>query len=107
VLIPISPSLQVKPTNYSLFAGFVHLGAGLACGFTGLSAGYAVGFVGDSVRLGSLQRSLFIDITAVVCTGLCTGNKSLRLDGSHPHLCGGSWSIRVRFYHAVYLVALK
>jgi F0F1-type ATP synthase membrane subunit c/vacuolar-type H+-ATPase subunit K len=35
--------------DYPLFAGFVHLGAGLACGFTGLAAGYAIGFVGDSV----------------------------------------------------------
>lgn len=40
----------VRPTDYSLFAGFIHLGAGLACGFTGLAAGYAIGFVGDSVR---------------------------------------------------------
>lgn len=40
----------VKPTDYSLYAGFIHLGAGLACGFTGLAAGYAIGFVGDSVR---------------------------------------------------------
>lgn len=39
----------VKPTDYSLFAGFIHLGAGLACGFTGLAAGYAIGFVGDAV----------------------------------------------------------
>ena len=41
----------VSPTEpYSLFAGFVHLGAGLACGFTGLAAGYAIGIVGDAVR---------------------------------------------------------
>ena len=40
----------VKPNDYSLYAGFIHLGAGLACGFTGLAAGYAIGFVGDSVR---------------------------------------------------------
>jgi V-type H+-transporting ATPase 16kDa proteolipid subunit len=49
ILDPVLIVLQVKPTNYSLFAGFIHLGAGLACGFTGLSAGYAVGYVGDSV----------------------------------------------------------
>lgn len=42
--------LLVSPrVEYPLFAGFVHLGAGLACGFTGLAAGYAIGFVGDSV----------------------------------------------------------
>lgn len=41
--------LAVKPGEYSLFAGFIHLGAGLACGFTGMAAGYAIGIVGDSV----------------------------------------------------------
>ena len=46
VLVTVSPT---RP--YPLFAGFVHLGAGLACGLTGLSAGYAVGIVGDSVRV--------------------------------------------------------
>jgi ATP synthase proteolipid subunit len=41
----------VDPANpYAAAAGFVHLGAGLACGLTGLSAGYAIGRVGDSVR---------------------------------------------------------
>ena len=44
----------VDPTqDYSLFAGFIHLGAGLACGFTGLAAGYAIGIVGDAVRFSS------------------------------------------------------
>jgi ATP synthase subunit C len=43
-------AVQVKPVDYSLAAGFVHLGAGLACGFTGMAAGYAIGIVGDSVR---------------------------------------------------------
>ena len=43
-------SCVVSPrADYPLFAGFVHLGAGLACGFTGLAAGYAIGFVGESV----------------------------------------------------------
>ena len=43
-------SRAVNPRiDYPLFAGFIHLGAGLACGFTGLAAGYAIGFVGDSV----------------------------------------------------------
>lgn len=41
----------MKPTDYPLYSGFIHLGAGLACGFTGLAAGYAIGYVGDSVRV--------------------------------------------------------
>lgn len=48
----------VSPKNeYPLFAGFVHLGAGLACGMTGLSAGYAIGIVGDSVRVSAFSFS--------------------------------------------------
>jgi len=48
--------------DYPLFAGFIHLGAGLACGFTGLAAGYAIGFVGDSVsrELPSVPHPLLI-----------------------------------------------
>lgn len=34
---------------YSLFAGFIHLAAGLSCGLTGLAAGHAIGIVGDAV----------------------------------------------------------
>ena len=48
---------SVKPTDYSLYAGFIHLGAGLACGFTGLAAGYAIGYVGDSVSINSATRT--------------------------------------------------
>ncbi|KAI4190171.1 MAG: hypothetical protein L6R41_000979 [Letrouitia leprolyta] len=35
--------------SYSLFNGFLHLGAGLSVGLTGLAAGYAIGIVGDVV----------------------------------------------------------
>ena len=35
--------------NYSLFTGFMHLGAGLSVGMSGLAAGYAIGIVGDMV----------------------------------------------------------
>lgn len=34
---------------YSLYAGFIHLAAGLSCGLTGLAAGHAIGIVGDAV----------------------------------------------------------
>ncbi|KAJ3363640.1 V-type ATPase, C subunit [Allomyces macrogynus ATCC 38327] len=35
-------------TPYSLFSGFVHLGAGLSVGMAGMAAGYAIGIVGDA-----------------------------------------------------------
>merc|ERR1719392_613817 len=34
--------------DYTLYKGFVHLGAGLAVGLSGLAAGYAIGVVGDA-----------------------------------------------------------
>lgn len=60
--------LTVNPAlGYSLYAGAIHLAAGLSCGLTGLAAGYAIGIVGDSVRFLYLiqltllkQRSLIV-----------------------------------------------
>lgn len=41
---------DLGPTqSYSLFQGFLHLGAGLAVGASGLAAGYAIGEVGNAV----------------------------------------------------------
>ncbi|KAF8158171.1 V-type ATPase [Crassisporium funariophilum] len=58
---------SVKPTNYSLFAGFIHLGAGLACGFTGLAAGYAIGYIGDScVRAYVHESKVFVSMVLIL-----------------------------------------
>lgn len=35
--------------HYSLYAGFMHMAAGLSVGLSGLAAGYAIGIVGDAV----------------------------------------------------------
>lgn len=42
--------------NYSLFTGFMHLGAGLSVGLSGMAAGYAIGIVGDMVRVTHKSR---------------------------------------------------
>lgn len=65
----------VKPTDYSLFQGFVHLGAGLACGFTGLAAGYAIGFVGDSVRHHHWTVAMHLTVICSVCERTSTSQK--------------------------------
>jgi len=58
---------SLKPTDYSAFAGFVHLGAGLACGSTGLAAGYAIGFVGDScVRAYVHESKIFVAMVLIL-----------------------------------------
>ena len=62
----------MKPHDYSLFAGFVHLGAGIACGTTGLAAGYAIGHIGDSVIIVSFSDNvLHAKHLKLVCTSLC------------------------------------
>jgi len=56
VSVLIAGGLDPRQT-YSLYAGFIHLGAGLACGMTGLAAGYAIGIVGDSCVRAYLHES--------------------------------------------------
>jgi len=49
---------DMRPDDpYSLFAGFIHLAAGLACGLTGLAAGHAIGIVGDACARAFIQQS--------------------------------------------------
>jgi len=58
----------LSPTDdYPLFAGFIHLGAGLACGLTGLAAGYAIGFVGDAcVRAYVYESRVFVAMVLIL-----------------------------------------
>ncbi|KAL5482709.1 VMA11 [Sanghuangporus weigelae] len=52
---------------YSLFSGFLHLAAGLACGCTGLAAGYAIGIVGDScVRAYVYESRVFVSMVLIL-----------------------------------------
>lgn len=47
-LTETSGSSAVDISSYTLYAGYAHLGAGLACGLAGLAAGMAIGIVGDA-----------------------------------------------------------
>mmetsp|Transcript_73645 Transcript_73645/g.102290 ORF Transcript_73645/g.102290 Transcript_73645/m.102290 type:complete len:215 (+) Transcript_73645:55-699(+) len=56
-----------EPTKYSLFKGFLDLGAGLSVGISGLAAGYAIGIVGDSgVRGFGIQQRLFVGMILIL-----------------------------------------
>ncbi|KAJ3303812.1 v-type proton ATPase 16 kDa proteolipid subunit 2 [Kappamyces sp. JEL0829] len=59
---------DLDPTrNYSLYAGCVHLAAGMATGFTGMAAGYAIGLIGDAgVRSYIYQPKLFVGMVLVM-----------------------------------------
>eukprot|EP00056_Hartaetosiga_gracilis_P022078 m.28096 g.28096 ORF g.28096 m.28096 type:complete len:196 (-) comp9432_c0_seq1:4805-5392(-) len=53
--------------GYTLFNGFIDLGAGLAVGISGLAAGFAIGIVGDSgVRGTAQQPRLFVGMILIL-----------------------------------------
>ncbi|KAJ6636660.1 V-type proton ATPase 16 kDa proteolipid subunit c [Pseudolycoriella hygida] len=66
VAVLIAGRLDVPP-KYSLYEGFMHLGAGLAVGFSGLAAGLSIGIVGDSgVRGTAQQPRLFVGMILIL-----------------------------------------
>lgn len=66
VAVLIAGSLE-PPLTYTLFSGFMHLGAGLAVGLSGLAAGFAVGVVGDAgVRGTAQQPKLFVGMILIL-----------------------------------------
>merc|ERR1712166_1518930 len=57
----------MKSETYSLFKGFIDLGAGLSVGISGLAAGYAIGVVGDAgVRGTGQQEKLFVGMILIL-----------------------------------------
>jgi len=53
--------------KYSLYKGFLHLGAGLSVGLSGLAAGFAIGIVGDAgVRGTAQQPRLFVGMILIL-----------------------------------------
>ncbi|WEW55942.1 v-type proton ATPase 16 kDa proteolipid subunit 2 [Emydomyces testavorans] len=50
VAVLIAGDIGTPEQHYSLYAGFVHLAAGLSVGLAGLAAGYTIGIVGDAVH---------------------------------------------------------
>ncbi|CAL1286164.1 unnamed protein product [Larinioides sclopetarius] len=56
-----------KPSNYTLYAGFLHFGSGLSVGLSGLAAGFAIGIVGDAgVRGTAQQQKLFVGMILIL-----------------------------------------
>jgi V-type H+-transporting ATPase proteolipid subunit len=53
--------------SYSLYAGFLHMAAGLSVGLTGMAAGYAIGIVGDmGVRAYMRQSRIFVGMVLIL-----------------------------------------
>jgi len=67
VAVLIAGQLTPSSDGYSLYQGFVHLGAGLSVGLSGLAAGYAIGVVGDAgVRGTAQQPRLFVGMILIL-----------------------------------------
>jgi V-type H+-transporting ATPase proteolipid subunit len=75
VSVLIAEDLSPPTTQrYSLFAGFLHLGCGLAVGLTGLAAGYCIGIVGDcGVRAYMQQSRIFVGMVLILIFGEVLG----------------------------------
>lgn len=56
VAVLIAGQLVPADKGYTLFKGYVQLGAGLAVGLSGLAAGFAIGIVGDAGVRGTAQQ---------------------------------------------------
>ncbi|KAI5297870.1 v-type proton ATPase 16 kDa proteolipid subunit 2 [Ascosphaera atra] len=60
--------------SYSLYSGFMHLGAGLSVGLAGLAAGYTIGIVGDvGVRSYMQQSRVFVGMVLILIFGEVLG----------------------------------
>ena len=59
---------QLEPApKYTLYKGFMHLGAGLSVGISGLGAGFATGIAGDAgVRGTAQQPRLFVGMILIL-----------------------------------------
>jgi V-type H+-transporting ATPase proteolipid subunit len=67
VSVLIAGQLMEPSKGYTLYKGFVHLGAGLSVGLSGLAAGYAIGIVGDAgVRGTAQQPRLFVGMILIL-----------------------------------------
>ncbi len=69
---PPSPAAVTSPSTagnpqYTSYAGFAHLGAGLSCGLSSLAAGLAIGVVGDAgVRATGQNEKLFVGMILIL-----------------------------------------
>lgn len=63
----MSSAIKETSKGYTLFHGFVQLGAGLSVGLAGLAAGFAIGVVGDAgVRGIAQQPRLFVGMILIL-----------------------------------------
>ncbi|CAJ1029881.1 putative ATP synthase subunit C [Leishmania utingensis] len=61
IAVIINNNIHTEDTSYSSYAGYLHLGAGLAAGLAALGAGLSIGVVGDTAaRAYGKQDQIFV-----------------------------------------------
>ncbi|CCW62360.1 unnamed protein product [Phytomonas sp. EM1] len=61
IAVIINNNIKTELNSYSLYSGYLHLGAGLAAGLSSLGAGFAIGVVGDTAaRSYGKQDKIFV-----------------------------------------------
>ncbi|CAJ1009995.1 putative ATP synthase subunit C [Leishmania naiffi] len=61
IAVIINNNIHTDDTSYSSYAGYLHLGAGLAAGLAALGAGLSIGVVGDTAaRAYGKQDQIFV-----------------------------------------------
>jgi V-type H+-transporting ATPase proteolipid subunit len=74
IAVIINNNINPEDYRYSAFAGYLHLGAGMAAGFSALGAGLAIGIVGDSsVRAYAKQEQIFVAMILMLIFGEALG----------------------------------
>lgn len=61
IAVIINNNIRTEEYQYSAYAGYMHLGAGMAAGFASLGAGLSIGVVGDTAaRAYGKQDQIFV-----------------------------------------------
>lgn len=95
ISVLIASDIRPPPTkNYSLYAGFMHMAAGLSVGLAGMAAGYAIGIVGDVVREAG-TACWIMELTRPGRTSIHAPVEDIRRHGAHSHFCRGAGALRV------------
>lgn len=96
LVISVLIASDIKPPpekNYSLYAGFCHMAAGLSVGLSGLAAGYAIGIVGDAVGCCCTLQHQAANLSGRALVHAPVAH--LCRHGADSHFCRSTGSLRV------------
>ena len=67
LIVAVILKQNIKPDEYTIFAGWKHFASGLCCGLSSLGAGIAIGIAGDAgVRALGQQDRIFVGMMLIL-----------------------------------------